>query len=95
MSGFAVAAYWEGQANAKRFDRFSDACACFNQYAAPFEQGQHGYMAYDKNAIIAVVTRVDDLMQRLTQANNKKDHFRLIASFAVDFAGGFNDDSCT
>ena len=94
MSGFAVAAYWEGQANAKRFDRFADACACFNQYAAMFTQGRHSYMAYNASTIIAVVACVDDLMRRLAllDSSDKKRHFQWIERFAVDFAGGFDED---
>ena len=97
MSGFAVAAYWEGQANAKRFDTFAEALECFNKYAPPFEQAQHNYMAYNQNTIIAVVTRVDDLMSRLAvlDASNKTEHFCLIESFSVDFAGGFNDEAAS
>ena len=97
MSGFAVAAYWEGQANAKRFDTFTEACECFNRYAGPFEQGRYNYLAFNQNAIIAVVTRVDDLMRRLAglEASNKSEHYRLIERFSVDFAGGFNDEAAS
>ena len=95
MPDFPVAVYWEKRSHVKHVGSFAEALGLFNKYSKLFSLSEHGYLAFDTDSMIAVVTNGDALWRGLQglDARDKTASFNLIQRFAVDFAGGFNDDA--